>query len=279
MSAVSPVFEVGGGGRNATPWLYDAKTVDRFRDAVLLHYALFPYLHGLAENAARTGEPITRPLAFDHPDDEEAWAADQEMLIGPDLLAAPVTADRAEADGAAERPTPVDVYLPEGSWIDLYTGEVVEGGRHVVRESTLDDFPLYLRVGGAIGFNLRADDVWDEPWGLNDLDRTDRSGWLLAPGEGVTRAANGYGGEVEAIRRGDRLAIELDDAPEETQVLLAGVEAVRDVRVDGRSVSGGPGADLRGERTGWTTRSGPFGGVLLKLQPRGGDSMVTLTLG
>jgi hypothetical protein len=62
-------------------------------------------------------------------------------------------------------------------------------------------------------------------------------------------------------------------------VLLAGVEAVRDVRVDGRSVSGGPGADLRGERTGWTTRGGPFGGVLLKLQPRGGDSVVTLTLG
>jgi alpha-D-xyloside xylohydrolase len=246
---------------------------------VLLHYALFPYLHGLAEHAARTGEPITRPLAFDHPGDEEAWAADQEMLIGPDLLAAPVTADRAEADGAAERPTPVDVYLPEGSWIDLYSGEVVEGGRHVVREATLDEFPLYLRVGGAIGFNLRADGVWDEPWGLNDLDRTDRSGWLLAPGEGVARAANAYGGELEAVRRGDRLVIELDDAPEETQVLLAGVEAVRDVRVDGRSVPGGPGADLRNERAGWTTRSGPFGGVLLKLAPRGGDSVVTLTLG
>src|SRR4029453_3618425 len=50
-SAVSPVFEVGGAGRNATPWRYDDKTVERFRNSVLLHYALFPYLYGLAQRA------------------------------------------------------------------------------------------------------------------------------------------------------------------------------------------------------------------------------------
>jgi alpha-D-xyloside xylohydrolase len=147
-SAVSPVMEVGGQGKNATPWLYDDATVGRFRDAVRLHQALTPYLYDLARRSSRTGEPITRPLGFDFPHDEGAWAADQHMMIGPRLLAVPVTADRAEADGAAGRPTPVDVYLPAGRWLDLFSGKVSIGNQHLVRESTLDEFPLYLRLDG-----------------------------------------------------------------------------------------------------------------------------------
>lgn len=147
-SAVSPVFEVGGQGKNAQPWTYDEDTVRRFHDAARLHQILLPYLYTLAAHAARTGEPITRPLGFDFPRDDQAWAADQHLMIGRHLLAVPVTADRAEADGAAGQPTPVDVYLPAGRWLDLFTGEVISGGQHLVRATTLDEFPLYLRLDG-----------------------------------------------------------------------------------------------------------------------------------
>jgi alpha-D-xyloside xylohydrolase len=139
--------EVGGQGKNAQPWTYDEQTVWRLRDAVRLREALLPYLYGLARQAAATGEPITRPLAFDFPDDEQAWNADQHMMVGPNLLAVPVTADRAEADGAAGVPTPVDVYLPTGRWLDVFSGKVLAGGQHLVRDTTLDEFPLYVRLG------------------------------------------------------------------------------------------------------------------------------------
>ena len=108
-----------------------------------------PVLAGPA--ASRTGEPITRPLGFAFPRDESAWAADLQMMVGPQLLAVPVTADRAETDGAAGQPTPVDVYLPRGRWLDLFSGEIVTGGRHLVRESTMDEFPLYLRLDSRAG--------------------------------------------------------------------------------------------------------------------------------
>ncbi|HEV2781597.1 MAG TPA: TIM-barrel domain-containing protein [Actinophytocola sp.] len=147
-SAVSPVFEVGGQGKNAQPWTYDEATVRRFRDAVRLHEAITPYLYALARHSARTGEPITRPLGFDFPADDRAWAADQHMMIGRHLLAVPVTADRAEADGAAGLPTPVDVYLPAGRWLDVFAGRIVQGGQQLVRAATLDEFPLYLRLDG-----------------------------------------------------------------------------------------------------------------------------------
>jgi alpha-D-xyloside xylohydrolase len=199
-------------------------------------------------------------------------------MIGSDLLAVPVTADRAEADGAAGQPTPVQVYLPRGRWIDLYTGQVHAGGQTIVRESTLDEFPLYLRAGAAFGFNQRIDGVWKEPWNLNDLDRKDRTGWIYAPAPGRTRATNPFGGTLVAEVRGGRTELRLRGAPAETQVLLTTEATPTRVLVDGKPVRGVAGpAELRDVRAGWTRTPGPFGGLLLKLSPRHGHSSVVIT--
>ena len=53
-----------------------------------------------------------RPLWYDHPDREDLYTADDEYMLGPDLLAAPVL-----EEGASER----DVLLPPGEWRDAWT--------------------------------------------------------------------------------------------------------------------------------------------------------------
>ncbi|MCK2243104.1 MULTISPECIES: glycoside hydrolase family 31 protein [unclassified Crossiella] len=277
LSAVSPVFQVGGPGRNGTPWVYDADTLRRFRDAAKLHYELFPYLFEQARLAAATGVPITRPMPFEHPREEAAWTADQQFMVGPDLLAAPVTEDRAEADGAAGKPTPVRVWLPKGDWIDLHSGQTVTGDRTIVRESTVDEFPLYLRAGAAIGFNQRGPQVWAKAWGTNDLDRKDRAGWLVSA-DGGARAENPYGGKLTSHRVGKHLVITLRDAPAETQLTLPGVNGLRAAYLDGRPAAKSTVDELRGRASGWTTTTGAFGGTVVKLRPHNGISQVVLTL-
>jgi alpha-glucosidase (family GH31 glycosyl hydrolase) len=299
-SAVSPVFEVGGAGLNATPWEYPAWTVSDFRDSAVLHYELFPYLYGLAEQAARTGVPILRAVGYQYPHDPAAWRQDQEFMIGPDLLAAPVTADRAQADGAAGKPTPVSVYLPAGRWINLFSGQAVRGGRTVVDEAGLDEFPLYLRAGAAIGFNARTPDMWAHGWGADDLSKAGYAGWMYAPGaagpEG-TGAAAGAGssvgagssatlaissgaGTLSASAAGGRVRLTLRGAPPHAQVLVLASCAPRAVTVDGRPLPhAGSAAALRSAVQGWTFSSGAFGGVLVKLSPRHGAATVGLSLG
>lgn len=149
---------------------------------------------------------------------------------------------------------------------DLHTGEVLDGGRNLVRESTLDDFPLYLRSGAAIGFNQRIEGVWAEPWGLNDLDRRDRAGWTYAPGTGPTVATSPFGGKLVAHSRNGTINLTVTGAPAETQVMVAVEGTPRRVVIDGRPVA----QSLDGA-VGWTVRPAPFGGVLLKLSPRHGD--------
>jgi alpha-glucosidase (family GH31 glycosyl hydrolase) len=271
-SAVSPVMEVGGAGLNATPWVYDADTVRRFRDAAILHYELYPYLYGLAKQAARTGVPIMRAVGYNYPADQTAWARDQEFMIGPDLLAAPVTADRAEADGAAGQPTPVSVYLPAGRWVDLYSGQVVDGGQTITKQASLDEFPLYLRAGAPIGFSSRV----LGGWGTNELTKTGLSGWMYAPdgrAERHDQAISADQGSLTASSGGGRVGLRLRGAPPHAQILVLAQRPPASVVVDDRPLprAADTGA-LRAMEAGWTFTAGPFGGVVLKLTPRHGTA-------
>jgi alpha-glucosidase (family GH31 glycosyl hydrolase) len=166
LGAVSPILEVGGIGPNATPWQLGPEAMTALRRAAELHYALVPYLHGLL----RRRQPVLRPLGFGYPNDAEAWKADLELLVGPSLLAAPVT-------GPGTSP---GVYLPKGVWIDVHRGARERGGRSFVRPTRLDELPLYVRDGAVIPFNLRTERApW---WGVDELSSRGRAGWLATPG-------------------------------------------------------------------------------------------------
>jgi alpha-glucosidase (family GH31 glycosyl hydrolase) len=167
LGAISPVMEVGGAGPNSTPWTLGAQAMSVLRSSAVLHYELFPTFYGLLQQ----GQPVLRPLAFDFPNDPHAWTSSGELMVGPDLLAAPVNDPGV---------TP-SVYLPPGFWVDLYTGKTVPGGGpSFTRPTPIDQFPLYARVGAVVPFNLRtATGSW---WGLNELSHPGRAGFLVTDG-------------------------------------------------------------------------------------------------
>ncbi|WP_341866639.1 hypothetical protein [Streptomyces swartbergensis] len=95
----------------------------------------------LSEEAHHTGAPAMRPLFFDFPEDEQAWDVDDQFLLGPDVLAAPVY----EAGVRAR------VYLPVGArWIDVVTGRVLEGGTRLDAETSLERIPVFIREGADV---------------------------------------------------------------------------------------------------------------------------------
>jgi alpha-D-xyloside xylohydrolase len=273
-SAVSPIFEVGGMGRNATFWNFGPRPVAMFRNAVALHYELFPYLYSLARAAHASGLPILRPLAFADPTADAAWRYDTEVLVGPDLLAAPV-ATPATGGVASE-----SLFLPAGTWVDLATGRAVRGGtRPFLRRVPLSQLPLYLRAAAAIPFAARTPAVWREPWPTDDLFLPGRGGWLYAPGEGRTTRSDRDFGRFTARDRAGRIAIDLQRAPRETQVLIATNAKHVTVVVDGHALPrAGSASSLRRLGSGWTFTTGPFRGIALKLVPAHGRSHVVLRL-
>ncbi|MGA2512037.1 MAG: hypothetical protein ABSG37_00240 [Candidatus Limnocylindrales bacterium] len=104
-----------------------------------LRERLLPYVREQVAVAARTGLPPMRPLFVDFPTDDEAWGIEDEFLLGPDLLVAPVV-----EPGLRSR----EVYLPRGAeWTDPWTGERHPGGRAVTAEAPLGRPTVFIRDG------------------------------------------------------------------------------------------------------------------------------------
>jgi alpha-D-xyloside xylohydrolase len=135
-SAFSPVMEVHS-DINLGPWDYGAEALEVFRRYSRLHMSLFPYRYAAAQEAARTGMPLMRALVLLDPRDPEARRATDEYAFGPDLLVAPLITPGTQRA----------VHLPEGEWLDYWTGERSTGPTDLVVEAPLDRIPLYVRAG------------------------------------------------------------------------------------------------------------------------------------
>lgn len=118
------------------PWSFGAEVEEHVSAAVRLRYRLMPYLRECFARASRTGEPIHRPLVLDFQDDPVAASVDDQFLLGPDLLVAPVVEPAA---------TTRRLYLPTGAWRRFGTDEVLEGGRWVEVEAPLSAIPVLAR--------------------------------------------------------------------------------------------------------------------------------------
>ena len=119
-----------------------------------LRTQLYPYLAGAAADYRDLGLPLARQLSLAFPDDARAARSQEELLFGPDLLAAPVV-----RRGARER----ELYLPPGRWIDLWrsvdwddaagtirltgTAAFVDGGAARKLPAPLEQLPLLARTG------------------------------------------------------------------------------------------------------------------------------------
>ena len=129
------------------PWHYPniAPIVKRWWK---LRYKLLPYIIEQGEQCTKTGYPMVRALLMHHPDDRQVWHIDDEYYFGSEFLVAPVTNSENRRD----------IYLPEGLWVNFFTGEPLDGGRwYYDVEVPLDQMPVFTRPGSLI--KLYPDDV------------------------------------------------------------------------------------------------------------------------
>ncbi|GAA3487811.1 glycoside hydrolase family 31 protein [Streptomyces cremeus] len=142
-----PAFSTDMTGGPNEVWSYGEEAYGILREHLLLRERLRPYLHELSEVAHRTGAPPMRPLFFDFPDDQRAWEADDQFLLGPDVLVAPVH----EAGARSRR-----VHLPYGArWLDPFSGRVEEGGTTLDADAPLDRIPVFVREGAGVAALFR----------------------------------------------------------------------------------------------------------------------------
>lgn len=101
-----------------------------------LRYRLLPYLYSIAHIAASTGMPVTRAMPLMYPDDPVCRNLASQFMLGDTFLVAVFTDH---------------VYLPEGQWIDYWTGERWTGPLHLeYNPPEQAGGPLFIRDGAII---------------------------------------------------------------------------------------------------------------------------------
>jgi len=118
------------------PWAFGEPYESAYRIAIEQRYRLMPYLYTLFHEASTSGAPIIRPLYYHYAQDEQAYDAEYEFLLGDSILSAPIF-----EQGATSR----NVYLPSGNWFDFWTGNMYPGAGWSEISSPLEQWPLFVR--------------------------------------------------------------------------------------------------------------------------------------
>lgn len=141
-TALTPVMQVYEDGSSRLPWAISAAAGVEYQAMATLHQQLVPYDAMLMTAAATAGTPSVRALPLAFPGDTAGFAhADDEYMLGPDLLVAPVV-----QAGVSSRA----VHLPPGRWVHWWSDALLSGGADVTVQAPLGQPPLFARVGGLV---------------------------------------------------------------------------------------------------------------------------------
>ncbi|MFA5206159.1 MAG: TIM-barrel domain-containing protein, partial [Lentisphaeria bacterium] len=125
------------------PWLWGEPFTTAMHAAFRLRSQLLPYVYSSAWQCHRNSVPLLRPLYLEYPRCEDAYRCPQEYLFGDHLLAAPVTAPGTGDDRTAVQ----SVWIPEGTWVDWFTGRTTTGPCWLEVATPLARIPLWVRAG------------------------------------------------------------------------------------------------------------------------------------
>lgn len=169
------------------PWMYPEIT-PAISNLIKFRERLIPYLYDLLWKSHQDYEPMIRPTYHDFPEDPRCFAENDEMLLGRNLLVAPVVEPGQQSRVA---------YLPKGNgWYDFWTGTFFAGGQDALLSAPFDRPPLLAREGSAIPLNV-ADQHFNKP--------VDQRGFAVFPhklaGE-FTATCFEDDGKSEAYRQG-----------------------------------------------------------------------------
>ncbi|MCS7145789.1 MAG: glycoside hydrolase family 31 protein [Nitrososphaerota archaeon] len=129
------------GSYDQEAWVYGEKYLQVIREFLELRYQLIPYIYSLLHQASKIGHPIIRPLLFEYQDDPNTYTIQDQFLVGPYILVAPVV-----KEGSFKRL----VYLPRGEWIDYWSDTKHRGPAYVEVDVPLDRAPIFIKSGAII---------------------------------------------------------------------------------------------------------------------------------
>lgn len=145
---------------NKEPWLFENGAGQIAMEWMRLRHKMIPYLYTASYATHKEGNALIEPLYY-YWNFPEAYAYKNEYVFAGELLVASATQKR-RADGY----TRFGVWIPEGTWTDIFTGDRYVspvGGCKRTLLRTLDSIPVLIRAGGILPLSADKGNDCDNP--------------------------------------------------------------------------------------------------------------------
>ena len=159
-SLFTPLFRNHSADGTREQELYRFSNADAAGNMIRIRYSLVPYLYSEFLKAALQDEMMFRPLTFDFADDADAKQVDDQLLLGNELMIAPIYKQNAKGRY---------VYLPEEMMLvrmrsdEDYETEILPKGHHYV-PAELNELVFFIRNQKVIPFAKAAKNTAETDW-------------------------------------------------------------------------------------------------------------------
>ncbi len=189
-----------------------------------LRHSMIPFLYSASVETSEKGIALMEPMYYDYPEDENAYAFGAQYMFGGQLLVAPVVTQGDENHMAKTK-----VWLPSGTWTDIFTGNVYKGGSVVDMVRFMDSIPVLAKEGAFF--------VLDGRKHTNSIELPDSLTVIATNGNGEYTLHE----DIESRRMDTHFCAKAENGKQTVTILAIGDECVseRKMRMEFRNIARG----------------------------------------
>ena len=128
------------------PWRYPMEIGAVMTDFLRLRHSLIPYLYTMNHRAYAENIPLILPMYYSYPQNREAYGVKNQYEFGTAFVVAPITTPKHSGVNRGK----VQVWLPEGLYIDFFTGMIYSGGRTLDMYRDIHSIPVLAHAGAIV---------------------------------------------------------------------------------------------------------------------------------
>jgi alpha-glucosidase (family GH31 glycosyl hydrolase) len=247
------------------PWYFGEEAVANYKFLAWTRENILNYTYNAAAIAHETGVSIMRSMPIAFPREQQMAAVADQYMFGPDLLVAPVVSEDAFRT----------VVFPPGVWTSLWDGKTVSGPATLKVYAPLDTILVYLKPGASVPVQLNRELQFGKSMTNSRFDAL-----VVTPpnenGKTNLRNARGEFADVAVRSKAGGCNWTLENVPEMGYVLIYGITAATQVRVDGKVLPMVTEADPESMLVGW--KADPAANrMLIRLPSRGVEHSEQIT--
>ena len=141
--------------KSSEPWAYGEEVTEISRNFINLRYKLLPYLYSTFNEAATTGMPVVRSLAFTNTHEPRVYDGkfQNQFMFGQSFLVAPF--ESTKEYGA--------VFFPKGNWYSLYNDEPLQGDTEKIIRLSLQQLPVFVKGSSIVPMQSLIQSTAEKP--------------------------------------------------------------------------------------------------------------------